>query len=97
MPFIALQVDENGLLPSETTVRFDNGLLLRYVHPRPLNADYAIMPEALVNQQIETFCDELTAAIDALDDPPPFRWLPLAFGLSAVLWLGLWLLWRWLV
>ena len=86
-------MDENGRLPTFIEEDLGDGLVLRYEQPCIQRDDYAFMPEVVQAQQVQAFCDELDAALDAVDNRPP-AWLAAVFLLAAAFWTAVWLVWR---
>jgi len=98
-PFITLQVDEYGLLPTAVEFTLAPGMQFIYTQPVRHTGDYAIMPEALAIQAVNQFCDELNAALDAVEEPATVNGKGLAVGLllAAAFWTAVWAIWRGLV
>ncbi len=58
-PFITLQVDEFGMLPTAVDFTLAPGIVAHYTQPVRYTKDYAIMPEVLALDAVNQFCDEL--------------------------------------
>lgn len=88
-------MDENGRLPTQVEYDLGDGVHLQYVRLPIQNEDYALMPEAVMQQRVVSFCDELNAALDEVPDQPETPdWLPGVLLGAAALWAAVWLIWR---
>jgi len=96
-PFITLQVDEYGMLPTAVEFTLTPGMQFTYTQPVRYTEDYAIMPEVLAMQAVNTFVDDLNAALDAVEDEPAIindKALAILLLLAAAFWTAVWFVWR---
>ena len=100
-PFVTLQVDEFGMLPTAVDFTLVPGLQSRYIQPVRYTEDYAIMPEVLALDAVNAFCDELNAALDAVEEAEetavPDKALATLLLVLAMFWTAVWLIFRGLV
>lgn len=100
-PFVTLQVDEFGMLPTAVDFTLAPGIVAHYTQPVRYTDDYAIMPEVLALDAVNQFCDELNAALDAVEEAEATavsdKALPALLLVLAVFWTAVWLVFRGLV
>lgn len=81
-------------MPTEAEYDLGRGLHTRYVRSAIQREDYAFMPEVVMAQRVESFCDDLSAALDAVDEQAPPEWLPYILLIAAGFWTAVWFIWR---
>jgi len=52
------------------------------------------MPEVVLGQRVNAFCDELSTALDAVEDQQPPAWLSGVLLITAAFWTAVWFIWR---